>query len=108
MQIVSERNAVPRPVQNPSDLERRPIEFGIEALPPAPQKPDGTILKATIQEDMERQDSSTTEAGTVEEQKPAAADKIATPDNAASPDKPESASKKPEPIEDEEWGEGVF
>ena len=48
MQIVSERVMAPRPLQRPSDIERRPIDFGIEPNPPQPQKPEATIIKSAI------------------------------------------------------------
>ena len=49
MQIVSERTNIPRPIQRPSDVERHPIDFGIEPPPPAPPKvglPDTAIEPA--------------------------------------------------------------
>jgi hypothetical protein len=51
MQIVAERTMVPRPIQRPSDVERRPIDFGIEPTPPAPPKPEATIVKSAISKD---------------------------------------------------------
>ncbi|WP_010583484.1 hypothetical protein [Schlesneria paludicola] len=48
MQIVAERVMAPRPLQRPSDVERRPIDFGIEAPPPAPVKPEATIIKSAV------------------------------------------------------------
>lgn len=51
MQIVSERTVVPRPLQRPSDVERRPIDFGIEPSPTPPPKPEATIVKSAISRD---------------------------------------------------------
>ena len=96
MQIVAERNAVPRPFQNPSDVELHPIDFGIEPVAAPPPKPDGTILKATIQRDMEQVIESTTEIANGDSASPVESEK---PDP---PSEPESS------VEDEEWGEGVF
>src|SRR5665213_3429047 len=53
MKIVVERNMAPRPLQRPSDLERRPIDFGIEPTPPQPTKPEATIIKSAISRDPE-------------------------------------------------------
>ncbi len=53
MQIVVERNMVPRPIQRPSDIERRPIDFGIESPPPAAAKAEATIVKPAISDDFE-------------------------------------------------------
>ena len=51
MQIVVERTSAPRPLQRPSDVERRPIDFGIEPTPPAPARPESTIIKPAISRD---------------------------------------------------------
>jgi hypothetical protein len=48
MQIVAERVMIPRPLQRPSDVERHPIDFGIEPSPPAPARPEATIVKSAI------------------------------------------------------------
>lgn len=53
MQIVGERTSAPRPVQRPSDVERHPIDFGIEPTPPAPVKPEATIVKPAITHELE-------------------------------------------------------
>ena len=43
----------PRPIQRPSDVERHPIDFGIEAPPPGPVRPEATIIKSAISRDPE-------------------------------------------------------
>ena len=53
MQIVVERTNAPRPFQEVSDVERHPIDFGIEPKPPAPKKPEATIIKSAISPDTE-------------------------------------------------------
>lgn len=53
MQIVAERTIEPRPLQRPSDVERRPIDFGIEPPPRAPEKPEATIIKSAISKEPE-------------------------------------------------------
>lgn len=53
MQIVVERTNAPRPFQEVSDVERHPIDFGIEPKPPAPKKPEATIIKSAISADIE-------------------------------------------------------
>ena len=53
MEIVSERTMEPRPLQRPSDVERRPADFGIEAPPPPAAKPEATIIKGAISRDPE-------------------------------------------------------
>jgi hypothetical protein len=53
MRIVSERTMVPRPLQRPSDVERRPIDFGIEPPPPQPAREEATIIKPAITRDPE-------------------------------------------------------
>jgi hypothetical protein len=81
MQIVSERLMAPRPLQRPSDVERRPIDFGIEPPPPQPAKPEATIIKPAVSRDPE-----------------------------PTPQSPE-AELAPEPSKesvDDEWGEGIL
>ena len=53
MQIAAERAMVPRPLQRPSDVERRPIDFGIEPNAPAPARPEATIIKSAISQETE-------------------------------------------------------
>ena len=53
MQIVAERTMVPRPLQRPSDIERHPIDFGIEPPPPALAKPEATIVKSAVDREPE-------------------------------------------------------
>ena len=53
MQIVVERRMAPRPLQRPSDLDRHPIDFGIEPPPPPPPKPEATIIKSAISREPE-------------------------------------------------------
>ena len=48
MRIVAERWMEPRPLQRPSDVEQRPIDFGIEAPPPQPARPEATIIKPAV------------------------------------------------------------
>ncbi|HEY0983711.1 MULTISPECIES: hypothetical protein [unclassified Schlesneria] len=92
MQIVSERIQTPRPLQRPSDVERRPIDFGIEPTPPQPTRPAATIIKPAIARDQE-------------------------PEIKAAGAKPESELVAPPapvpeeiPVEpaEEEWGEGIL
>ena len=44
---------VPRPLQRPSDVERHPIDFGIEPNAPAPARPEATIIKSAISQETE-------------------------------------------------------
>ena len=95
MQIVAERAMVPRPLQRPSDVERRPSDFGIEAPPPLPARPEATIIKPAVS----REPDSAVEISHV-------------PDSALPPSETtESPSGRwnqtPDPVEDE-WGEGIF
>ena len=53
MQISAERTMVPRPLQRPSDVERHPIDFGIEPNAPAPARPEATIIKSAISQETE-------------------------------------------------------
>ncbi len=53
MQIAAERTMVPRPLQRPSDVERHPIDFGIEPNAPAPARPEATIIKSAISQEIE-------------------------------------------------------
>lgn len=48
MQIVQERTIVPRPIQRPTDIEKRPSDYGIEAPPPPAPKPESTIIKPAV------------------------------------------------------------
>ena len=75
---------IPRPLQRPSDIERRPIDFGIEPAPVKPAKPEATIIKGAISLDSDQvlQDPST-----------------------------ESAATTPAEIQDDpadDWGDGIF
>ena len=91
MQIVGERTIVPRPVQRPSDIERRPIDFGIESPPPAPPKPEATIVKSAITADFELiQESIEIDFQSV----PPKPDVIEVPSE--------------EPNGEEDWGEGIL
>ena len=91
MQIVAERNNAPRPVQNPSDIERRPIDFGIEPIPQAPQKPEATIIKGAI--DVNDAPEPTSVAETSDE-----------PSSELPAEKPSDSA----PTSEDEWGEGIL
>ena len=84
MQIVSERVMAPRPLQRPSDVERRPIDFGIEPSPTAAPKPEATIIKSAIS----REPEPTPELTEIES---------ATPPPAVIKDPP-----------DDDWGDGIL
>lgn len=86
MQIVSEQILVPRPLQRPSDVERRPIDFGIEPAPPSTApKPEATIIKPAISIDPEPiQESIEMEI------------------------EREIASPAVEPVEEDDWGDGIL
>jgi hypothetical protein len=86
MQIVGERTSAPRPIQRPSDVERHPIDFGIEPTPAAPAKPEATIVKPAVshEPEPEREVSEISPTGEIEER-------------AEEPQKPE-----------DDWGEGIF
>jgi len=95
MEIVAERTMEPRPVQRPSDVERRPIDFGIEPTPPAPAKPEATIIKPAVSRDTEPvvETTAVVESTTIE----------VTPN--PEPVKPPSATTE---SVDEDWGEGIL
>lgn len=125
MQIVSERTMEPRPSQRPSDIERRPIDFGIEAPPPAPAKPEATIIKGAISPEFESvQESSAGEpeaTTSVAEAKPQA-----TLEDKPKPEQKPKAKHKdspkampeghtqakpdvdPQPQVEDDWGEGIL
>ena len=86
MQIVAERTIVPRPVQRPSDLERRPIDFGIEPPPPTPPKPEATIVKSAIDHNFDSVLEST--------------------ENESKPMSPEKTVDQSG--DEENWGEGIL
>lgn len=86
MQIVAERTMEPRPLQRPSDIERRPIDFGIEPPPKAPERPEATIIKPAISKDVDLPP-----ANPVEE-----------------PRKPEPTQEPKQKENEEEWGEGIL
>ena len=89
MQIVSERTMAPRPLQRPSDVERHPIDFGIEPSPPPPQKPEATIIKSAISREPDPAPESTEPKSTEIEPPPKS---VADSDNRL----------------DDEWGEGIL
>lgn len=95
MTIVRERMMEPRPIQRPSDVERRPIDFGIDPTPPAPAKPEATIIKPAVARDVEPIVEATVivETSTVE---------ITTTSNS-----PEVTQAAP-PTEEDDWGEGIL
>lgn len=86
MRLVEERTVVPRPVQRPSDVERRPIDFGIETPPAPAPKIEATIIKPAIDPDFQSVPESveSVENTTVSE-----------PDLTVAAD-------------EEEWGEGIL
>ena len=86
MHIVAERIMNPRPLQRPSDVERHPIDFGIEPNAPLPAKPAATIIKPAIS-----QDPDPIPAPTLTDVEP-----VSPPE-----------MKKEDPVEDE-WGEGIL
>lgn len=101
MQIVAERLIVPRPLQRPSDVERRPIDFGIEPPPPAPQKPEATIIKSAVSRDLDPIAASVDEStNTVP-----VANIAAVPESPVVPNNQKSENQ--ESVE-EEWGEGIL
>lgn len=98
MQIVSERTIVPRPLQRPSDIERRPIDFGIEAPPPPAARPEATIIKGAISRETEVI--------------PEAAGAPVTEDSlrqnpVAETQANDHLAEKPAEVEDD-WGEGIL
>ena len=98
MKIVREKTNAPRPIQRPSDVERRPSDFGIEAAPPPPPKPAATIIKPAVSLEVE-------ELLVVETEE---ACETPTP-SADEPASPEPVSPEPtNPNPDEEWGEGIL
>lgn len=88
MQIVSEHILVPRPLQRPSDVERSPLDFGIEPAPAAaPARPEATIIKPAISADPEIIRESIEIEVSIE-----------------------TVTPEPDPVEEEEeeWGEGIL
>ena len=92
MQIVTERTNAPRPIQRPSDVERHPIDFGIEPNPVAPQKPEATIIKSAISRD----DVPAASHPEVESMSQTVPDEPVVPDK-IEPQEPE-----------DDWGEGIL
>lgn len=92
MTLVAERTAVPRPFQRPSDIELRPIDFGIEAPPPPPPKPAATIIKSAISIDIDEIAEQT--QSSVESPEP---DPDPAPPQQDSPNAPA-----------DDWGEGIL
>ncbi len=104
MHIVAERIVVPRPIQRPSDVERRPIDFGIEPAPAAPPKPEATIVRSALsQEDRER--GLTVEILEVEVITEIQLTTEVLPPADAPPPPP---VETPETTDDDEWGEGIL
>ena len=96
MHIVSEIRMIPRPVQRPSDIERRPVDFGIEPPAPAPPKVEATIIKSAISYDFDSQTDSP--------------DQKSVPQNNG-PEIPETkVTRKNDDVTDvdDDWGEGIF
>ncbi len=96
MQIAAERAMVPRPLQRPSDVERRPIDFGIEPNAPAPARPEATIIKSAISQETEL----VVEQVEIESLPDPAK---STPNPVVTGDEPAKAEEK-----EEEWGEGIL
>ena len=96
MQIAAERAMVPRPLQRPSDVERRPIDFGIEPNAPAPARPEATIIKSAISQETEL----VVEQVEIESLPDPAK---STPHPVVTGDEPAKAEEK-----EEEWGEGII
>ena len=92
MQISAERTMVPRPLQRPSDVERHPIDFGIEPNAPAPARPEATIIKSAISQETELIVEIT--------------EFESSPTPIESTPNPLNESAKAE--EEEEWGEGIL
>ena len=96
MQISAERTMVPRPLQRPSDVERHPIDFGIEPNAPAPARPEATIIKSAISQETEL----IVETLVIESSPdPNNSNRDAVPTS----DEPVKAEEK-----EEEWGEGIL
>jgi hypothetical protein len=95
MRIVAERLMEPRPLQRPSDVEQRPIDFGIEAPPPQPAKTEATIIKPAISREPEP---------TVIGDQPA--DKSESLNRPAV--EPVKIEIEPVALDQEEWGEGIL
>ena len=96
MQISAERTMVPRPIQRPSDVERHPIDFGIEPNAPAPARPEATIIKSAISQETELIVETTEFSSS-----PTPTESISTP--AATSHLPAKDEEK-----EEEWGEGIL
>ena len=101
MRIVAERLMEPRPLQRPSDVEQRPIDFGIEAPPPQPARPEATIIKPAVSREPEptglgdlQADKSESMIGPAVEPVKIAIERI-EPVAPVAPDQ-------------EEWGEGIL
>lgn len=90
MQIVAERISIPRPIQRPSDVERRPIDFGIEPAPPAPPKPESTIIKPAISIEPDPEPGI----------KQVTATETSAPEPPKAPTEPETT--------DDGWGDGIL
>lgn len=95
MQIVAERNMTPRPLQRPSDVERRPSDFGIEAPPPAPVKPEATIIKSAV-------DRETVQAVEI------AVNESKTETTVVESITEVTIESKPEEASEDDWGEGIL
>jgi hypothetical protein len=98
MQISSERTMVPRPLQRPSEVERCPIDFGIEPNAPAPARPEATIVKSAISQETDMV-VQTTELEPSSNSMPRPT--TITPD-------PVVTRIQPVEAEEEEWGEGIL
>ena len=96
MQIVAERPMVPRPLQRPSDVERHPIDFGIEPNAPAPARPEATIIKSAISQETELIEETTEIESTPTPM-------ISNSNSVTTNEEPVKEDEK-----EEEWGEGIL
>lgn len=98
MTIVREKINAPRPIQRPSDVERRPIDFGIEPAPPAPPKPEATIIKPAVS--IEVEETVIVETVTVKT--------VDVVDPPATSEEGPTSQEPPKQDQEEEWGEGIL
>ena len=103
MKIVAERVMSPRPLQRPSDVERRPIDFGIEPPPPAPVKAEATIIKSAVERDVVVAVEETVIVTTLVDTTPAPS--TSNPSKAAI--EPAGKADQETPVDDD-WGDGIL
>ena len=97
MRLIADKTNAPRPFQKISDVERRPIDFGIEPAAPTPPKPEATIIKSAISRDSEPELKSAAVSQPSIDQAPPEVLNIETP--------PIEAAAE---CTDDEWGEGIL